>query len=112
MPELPEIETIRRIIEPQIQGVGIERVAVSRPEVIAHPDADGFCSRLKGQVFDRVERRGKFLIIRLKSSDRIIWAEMPRDLLLFDRKGGIEGLHVLILYKISLRRLIDTGKGS
>ena len=43
MPELPEIEAIKRVIEPQIKGLTIEQVAVSRPEVVAHPAADEFC---------------------------------------------------------------------
>ena len=101
MPELPEIETIRRIIEPQIQGVGIERVAVSRPEVIAHPDADGFCSRLKGQVFDRVERRGKFLIIRLKSSDRIIIHLRMTGCLLAAPADDPEEKHTHVIFRLN-----------
>ena len=43
MPELPEVETIRRVIEPQIKGLSIEQVAVRRSEVVAHPTADEFC---------------------------------------------------------------------
>lgn len=72
MPELPEIESIKRVIEPQIQGLGIEQIHVSRQEVVAHPAADEFCSRLRGQVFDSVTRRGKFLVIHLESGDKII----------------------------------------
>lgn len=72
MPELPELEAIKRVIEPQIQGLAIERVTVNRPEMIAHPGADEFCRCLTGQVFDSMTRRGKFLVIRLKSSDKII----------------------------------------
>ena len=43
MPELPEIETIKSVVAPQIQGLAIENVLVNRPEVIAHPTADEFC---------------------------------------------------------------------
>ena len=43
MPELPEIETIKSVIEPQIQGLTIENVLVNRPEVIAHPTAELSC---------------------------------------------------------------------
>ena len=35
MPELPEIETIKRVVEPQIKGLVIEQVTVKRTEVIA-----------------------------------------------------------------------------
>ena len=72
MPELPEVEAVRRVIEPQIQGLAIEQIIVKRPEVVAHPAVNEFCCRLRGQICDRVVRRGKFLVIMLKSGDRII----------------------------------------
>lgn len=72
MPELPEVEAIRRVLEPQIKGLMIRQATVDRPEVIAYPAANEFCSRLTGQVFDRITRRGKFLVIWLKSGGRII----------------------------------------
>ncbi len=72
MPELPEVETITRVIEPQIRKLQINHISVYRPGIIAHPGAEDFCRRLTGQSFDHMERRGKYLIIALKSGDRII----------------------------------------
>lgn len=72
MPELPEVETIKRVIEPQIQGLVIEKVMVKRPEVTAYPTAEEFCRRLMGQTISHMVRRGKFLVIWLNSNDRII----------------------------------------
>lgn len=72
MPELPEVETIKKVIDPQIQGLIIEKVTVRRPEVTAYPRADDFCMRLTGQTISHMMRRGKFLIIWLCSNDRII----------------------------------------
>lgn len=72
MPELPEVETIKRVIEPQIKGLIIEKVTVRRPEVVAYPDADTFCMVLANQVISHMERRGKFLMICLNSGDRMI----------------------------------------
>lgn len=72
MPELPEVETIKRVIEPQIKGLVIEKATVKRPEVVAYPDADTFCKALTNQVISHMERRGKFLMILLESGDRII----------------------------------------
>lgn len=72
MPELPEIETIKCVIEPQIQGLCIETVDVSRPEVVAHPTADAFGRGLLGQTISSMERRGKFLSIYLGNESRII----------------------------------------
>ena len=72
MPELPEVETIRRVIEPQIQGRRIVKVEAVRPEVIAHPDAGTFCERLTGQAVLGMARRGKFLIFLLENDSRLI----------------------------------------
>ena len=59
MPELPEVETIKRVIEPQIQGRMITKVAVRRPEVAAYPEADEFCRRLTGQTVSRYGAAGE-----------------------------------------------------
>ena len=72
MPELPEVETIKRVIGAQIQGLVIEKVTVNRPEVVAYPEAEEFCGRLTGQVISHMERRGKFLMICLCGNDRIV----------------------------------------
>lgn len=72
MPELPEVETIRRILEPQIKGAVITSVTVGRPEVVAHPTADDFCKLLVGQTVSAMTRRGKFLGIELASSDCVM----------------------------------------
>ena len=60
MPELPEVETIKRVIEPQIQGRSIENIFIRQPAVIAHPATEEFHSQLIGQIISRMERRGKF----------------------------------------------------
>lgn len=72
MPELPEIETIKRIVEPQIRGLTIVNVLVNRPEVIAYPTADEFCEDVTGQAIGSMARRGKFLIIHLGNQNKII----------------------------------------
>ena len=72
MPELPEVEAVRRVLEPQIQGLLIDNVIVNRPEVIARPTADEFCRRLSGQTISGMERRGKFLLILLDGGGRLV----------------------------------------
>lgn len=72
MPELPEIETIKNVIEPQIKGLIIEEITVNRPEVIAQPKDDEFCKAVTSQEISDMTRRGKFLILHLKNESRII----------------------------------------
>jgi formamidopyrimidine-DNA glycosylase len=67
MPELPEVETVRRGLERQTLGFSVAQVAVRRERVIAGPaqDADGFASALQGRSVEAWMRRGKYLIARL-----------------------------------------------
>ncbi len=62
MPELPEVETVRRTLNTLIPGKQIERVTVSLPRIIQRPDdPKQFALELQGHTFETVERRGKFL---------------------------------------------------
>lgn len=69
MPELPEVETIRRVLEPQVKGLSITAVTVNRPEVIGHPTSEEFCQVLTGQTINAMTRRGKFLSVLMNSGD-------------------------------------------
>ena len=101
MPELPEVETIKRVIEPQIQGLIIESVTVKRPEVTAHPAADEFCKRLAGQTASHMTRRGKFLVIQLNSNDRIILHLRMTGCLLLTPADYPEEKHTHIIFSLS-----------
>ena len=71
MPELPEVETIRRIIEPQILKQIIISAAVFNPQVVAYPEAEEFTELLTGQTVKSMSRRGKFLTVHFESEDRL-----------------------------------------
>lgn len=101
MPELPEIETIKSVIEPQIQGLMIENVMVKRPEVIDYPTADEFCRLLTGQTVSHMTRRGKFLIIQLKSNDHIILHLRMTGCLLLTPADCPEEKHTHIIFGLS-----------
>lgn len=72
MPELPEVEMIKRVLEPQLTGNTIDQITITNASVIAHPTADKFRRHLCGQVISSLSRRGKFLMIHMKSGDRVI----------------------------------------
>lgn len=101
MPELPEVETIKRVIEPQIQGLVIENVAVKRPEVTAYPTAEEFCQRLRGQTISHMARRGKFLMIHLESNDRIILHLRMTGCLLLTPADYPQEKHTHIIFRLN-----------
>ena len=72
MPELPEVETVRRMIEPQIVGLKICGVDVCNRQIVEHPSAETFVEVLLGRRVEKVERRGKFLRFLLDNGDRML----------------------------------------
>ncbi|PKG25006.1 DNA-formamidopyrimidine glycosylase [Niallia nealsonii] len=64
MPELPEVETVRRTLMELTQYKVIKEVVVTWPKMIKKPEnAEQFSDALKGQQIEDVQRRGKFLLI-------------------------------------------------
>lgn len=62
MPELPEVETVRRTLNLLVAGKTIEHVTVRLPRIIRKPDdPDRFAAELAGRTIRTIERRGKFL---------------------------------------------------
>lgn len=62
MPELPEVETIKRTLEQLLSGKKISSVTVSLPRIIKEPqDPHLFSQLLQGQQIHKMGRRGKFL---------------------------------------------------
>ena len=72
MPELPEIETVKRTLSPLLPGRRIVAVRVIKPVVVAYPAPEEFASRLEGATVRELGRRGKYLLIHLDSGDTLI----------------------------------------
>ena len=70
MPELPEVETVRRGLAPTLVGARIGDVIVREPR-LRWPVAADFAERLRGRRIERVERRSKYLLLRLAGSDSL-----------------------------------------
>ena len=71
MPELPEVETVRRGLSPALEGRRIQRVDVNRPD-LRFPFPQGFANRLAGQDILRLGRRAKFLTAELASGETLV----------------------------------------
>lgn len=67
MPELPEVESVRRTLTPDLVGRCITRVEVLFPGAVQGTDPDVFCERLAKQCFEGLERYGKYLVYRFQS---------------------------------------------
>jgi formamidopyrimidine-DNA glycosylase len=68
VPELPEVEYTRRLLQRAMSGKRIRRVVLRR-KALRYPIPAGFTRRLEGQLVRRVTRRAKYLLLRLESDD-------------------------------------------
>ena len=95
MPELPEVETVRRGLEQQTQGFEINRVEVHRARAIASPPSPAaFAAALCGCRVGSWLRRGKYLIgqlsrqgeeagswgVHLRMTGQFLWLEAPKPI--------------------------------
>ena len=72
MPELPEVETIKRELKPQIRNKRIIDCTILRADVIAFPKPASFCKEIIGEKIIDVTRKAKYLILELTNEKSII----------------------------------------
>ena len=79
MPELPEVETTRRGVEPHLVQRRIARAVLRRPG-LRWPISPEITTELPGQRIEAVERRAKYLILRAETGDAILHLGMSGSL--------------------------------
>lgn len=68
MPELPEVETVRRGLEPVLEGARLTKVRQNRPD-LRFPFPERFVARLEGATVLRLDRRAKYLLFPLSTGE-------------------------------------------
>lgn len=71
MPELPEVETVRRGLEPVLKGARIARVEQRRPD-LRFPLPERFAARLEGRLVRALDRRAKYLLAHLDGDEVLV----------------------------------------
>ncbi|QJD83926.1 DNA-formamidopyrimidine glycosylase [Cohnella herbarum] len=98
MPELPEVETVRRTLNELIVGKTIDRVTVNLPRIIQKPDdTQLFAALLEGRTFQSVERRGKFLRLLLDGIVLVSHLRMEGRYGLFGKEEPTE-IHTHVIF--------------
>ncbi|MBM7711648.1 DNA-formamidopyrimidine glycosylase [Enterococcus xiangfangensis] len=64
MPELPEVETVRKGLVSLVKGKTIAKVDVYWPRIIEFPEVEIFQQQLVGEKIETIDRRGKYLIFQ------------------------------------------------
>ena len=112
MPELPEVETVRRGLEPAMVGARFTKVTQRRPD-LRFPFPDRFAERLEGQEVTALGRRAKYLLADLASGEVLVMhlgmsgrflvsqdgaTRMPGD---FHHEHGSLGAHDHVVFQLS-----------
>lgn len=88
MPELPEVETVRRGLQPAMEGARFTKVEVRRRD-LRWPLSKDFAARLEGKTVTGMGRRAKYLLADLSSGDVLLMhLGMSGSFYVFDEKGG------------------------
>jgi formamidopyrimidine-DNA glycosylase len=85
MPEWPEMETYRKLLNERICGLKISSVVVNRANAVNEPE-EHFRRELPGRQIPIVERRGKHLIFHLDDGNRLLLSLTPGGWLYFGQE--------------------------
>lgn len=72
MPELPEVETVRRAIAPALEGRRLEHVEIEDARLTRPEDPLLVAAELTGERVEHVDRRGKYLVLRFESGRALL----------------------------------------
>jgi len=72
VPELPEVETVKRALEQTILGKKIREISVHNPKVVRQPSVDKFKKGLQGVTIEGVLRKAKVLILELSNGKSLV----------------------------------------
>ncbi|HOL18104.1 MAG TPA: bifunctional DNA-formamidopyrimidine glycosylase/DNA-(apurinic or apyrimidinic site) lyase [Bacillota bacterium] len=96
MPELPEVETIRRGLEPLIVNKVFTRPVLLFPGSIRYPEPDRFCEQLEGRRIIALKRHGKYLLLELNCGLLAVHLRMTGRLVYLE-KGGPPSGHLRVV---------------
>ncbi|MEO0225821.1 MAG: DNA-formamidopyrimidine glycosylase family protein, partial [candidate division WOR-3 bacterium] len=88
MPELPEVETIKRELLTQLIGIKIIKVIILRPEIIGYPEPEQFVKILRQTEIEDIVRKAKYLIFKLSNQQQLIFhLRLSGSLIITDRSS-------------------------
>lgn len=102
MPELPEVETVRRNLEEYLGGHSIETVEVRTDSVIRKPakDSEKFIAVLQGRIIETIDRRGKYLIFALQENCWLVVHLGMTGKVLVNKKEGDIDKHTHVVFNL------------
>lgn len=113
MPELPEVETVLRILEQQLQDHKIVDIEVPYPKLLHQVAVADFKAKLIGKTWQSFDRRGKYLCFRIDDQQLYCHLRMEGKFYFYDKTESFERKHVHLIFYLDDGRLLcyhDTRK--
>ena len=110
MPELPEVETVKRILQKNILNKTILDIEVRYDKIIQNQTKDDFINKLKNQTFIDLKRRGKYLICVLNDYYLIVHLRMEGKFFYMHNEPYSIHDHIIFKFNDSELRYNDTRK--
>ena len=111
MPELPEVETVRRTLKNKILNEVFKNIKIYYPNIIAFPNIDEFKSKLIGQTILDIDRRGKWLIFVLNDYYLLTHLRMEGKFFIKNNEELSKHEHIVFMFNSGIElRYHDTRK--
>jgi formamidopyrimidine-DNA glycosylase len=103
MPELPEVETIKRELKKAVLGKKILEVCVRHPKVIRQPSVEKFKKELAGAAIKNILRKAKVLILELSNGKSLVIHLKMTGQIIYPGNGKISR----VTFKLSDGKILD-----
>ncbi|HHV71757.1 MAG TPA: DNA-formamidopyrimidine glycosylase [Clostridia bacterium] len=100
MPELPEVETVRRSLQKRIIGMQIKKVKVFNQYTVKYPKVDEFEKGLVGEEFSEIGRKGKYLLLKFLSGNILVVHLRMTGQFLFVDANQEEYKHTQVVFEL------------
>lgn len=100
MPELPEVEVIRRYLDEKLRGHVMETPVIRRENQLARPDVKSFQAMTAGRVICGMQRRGKYLKMLLDDGSRILFHLRMTGSLVYEPAGRTSDPYARALFPL------------
>lgn len=97
MPELPEVETVRRGLDSHLAGHRVTKVEVGRERTVRRTSREELVAGLTGTVIEHADRRGKYLLLPLDSGDVLMIHLRMSGQVLLARAGATRPRHTHVV---------------
>ncbi len=101
MPELPEVETVKKTLEKKLAGLTITGVEIMMPKVIREPEPRQFANLVTGKKITKLGRRGKYLLIYLSEFSVLVIHLRMTGRLVYTRPEDPPPRHTHVVFHLS-----------